>query len=146
MTEKKTPGKGNPAWIKGGKSPNTAGRRGFGKIKKNSTEEIRAIMFRVFKKNYSAQKINKMIAGLKSDKERLEVGQWIATILVPKNTNLTIDTPYDKASDEALNAHYNRLKELAKQLTAFQGPIQSQPGQVLFLKSSTAENNGTDQG
>jgi hypothetical protein len=134
--------KGNPAWVKGAKSPNPKGR---GIKKKPDSTRVTNIMIKFALKRGSLKELEAIYDKLKPE-GKLSMHKEVWDKIIPKQNNLTVDTPYDKASDEALNAHYNRLKELAKQLTVFQGPIQSQPGQVLFLKSSTAENNGTDQG
>jgi hypothetical protein len=130
--------KGNPAWTKGGKSPNPKGRS----IKKKpDSSRVTNVMIKFALKRGTMKELEAIYDKLKPE-GKIAMHKEIWDKIIPKQNNLTVDTPYSKASDEALQDHFNRLKELAKQFTALQGPIQNHPGQVLYLKSS---DNGTDQ-
>lgn len=106
----------NKNWIKGCKSPNPKGASIRVK-RKNSNEELRDVLARVLKRNFSAKKLTAMIAGLKSDKDRLEFYLAAMPYLVGKKAAIELKGQLESLPNDQLDALYERI-------------IRGEPGQI----------------
>jgi hypothetical protein len=144
MTEKKTQGKGNPAWRKGGKSPNPAGRR-LAADPKSKTLRVRVTRFLV--KNGTDKKLQAIYDKLDwPGKAKFYTDLLAYGIPKQTQTSLEVSTPFREMSDNDLDRMLTKMLGPIQPANTLQEPLQTEPGQILFLNPISNDNGTNGQG
>jgi hypothetical protein len=141
MVKSNKKGGGNPNWRKGAVSPNPQGGKLAGRNAANRT--IKAKLTRFVARNATPRALQTMYDKLKV-KDKLTFLVEVLPYVTAKHTSLTVGTPFDDLSDNDLDKMLTKILSPAQSANALQEPIQTQPGQVLFLNSPILKENGTN--
>lgn len=98
----------NKNWVKGGPSPNPAGRKGIRRVRKKGNEQIRDNIARAFKKCFPPAVIVKLIQDLKTPREKLEAAKIFLPYLLPQQSNVTV-SQWHQMSIEDREYFWNKL-------------------------------------